>query len=92
MSYQSKQEGAATLIPLVAAGKTEVYQALRTLYWKKVCAVVCTVLDAGASDKLIEEVADYAFETMRKRASTYDPSRGDFCVSLRRPSSQEGPI
>jgi hypothetical protein len=72
------QENAAELILLVATGNTEAYQTLRALYWKKVCAVVYTVLDAGASDKLIEEIADYAFDTMRKRASTYDPLRGEF--------------
>jgi hypothetical protein len=74
----TEQEAATKLIALVAAGNTEAYQALRALYWKKVCAVVCTVLNAGASDPLIEDTADYAFDTMRNRATTYDPSRGGF--------------
>jgi hypothetical protein len=72
------QEAAAKLIAIVATGNTEAYQALRALYWKKVRAVVCTASGAGADDTLIEDITDYAFDTMRKRASTYDPGRGDF--------------
>jgi hypothetical protein len=79
----TEQEAATKLIALVAAGNTGACQALRALYWKKVCVVVRTVLDASASDKLIEEIADYAFETMRKRASTYDLVRGDFLPWLK---------
>jgi DNA-directed RNA polymerase specialized sigma24 family protein len=78
-----EQEAATGLIALVAAGNTEAYQALRELYWKRVCAVVCTVSDAGASDKLIEDIADYAFDTMRNRVTTYDSSKGDFWPWLR---------
>ena len=74
----AEQEAATKLIALVAADDREAYQALRALYWKRVRAVVCTVSDAGASDTLIEEISDYAFDTMRNRATTYDPSKGGF--------------
>jgi DNA-directed RNA polymerase specialized sigma24 family protein len=76
----TEQEAAAKLIALVAAGNTEACQALRALYWKKVCAAAS---DAGAGDTLIEEIADYAFDTMRNRATTYDPSKGAFWPWLR---------
>ena len=75
----AEQEAATGLISLVAAGNTEAYQALRELYWKRVCAAAS---DAGAGDTLIEEIADYTFDTMRNRATTYDPSK-DFWPWLR---------
>jgi DNA-directed RNA polymerase specialized sigma24 family protein len=75
----TEQEAATKLVALVADGNTEAYQALRALYWKRVCAAAS---DAGTSDTLIEEIADYAFDTMRNRATTYDPSK-DFWPWLR---------
>ena len=74
----TEQEAAAKLIALVAFGNKEAFHGLRALYWERVCAVVCTVSGAGASNTLIEEIADYAFDTMRNRATTYDPPRGGF--------------
>jgi DNA-directed RNA polymerase specialized sigma24 family protein len=72
---EAEQQGAAQLVACVAAGDRKALARLQLLYWDKVCAVIRYTLDNEAAEPEIEEIASRVFDTMRGRATTYDPAR-----------------